>query len=541
MMRITYIATTILAAANIVSAGSPQDVSRSIDVQVDARMQAAGVTAGPLAGDAEFLRRVYLDIAGRIPSWQEARRFLDDASPNKRRDLVEALLKDPRYVEHFANVWRSLLLPEQAADPFVNRGSFDVWMRRQLFDNVPYDRWVRGLLTVPFAAERVRTKPTMKRDEPAADPSSGSPEAYYLAKDAKPENLAAASARVFLGVRIECAQCHDHPSGHWTRQQFWAYAAFFAGLSREREGGGIRELFDKREITIPGGNQAIEAEFLDGNLPQWKFNVGSRVTLANWVTAPDNPYFAKAAANRLWAHFFGYGLVEPEDDLRADNPASHPALLEDLARQFVATGYDTKSLIRAIVLSDAYQRTSAIDASTKPPTGQQRLFDRMAIKRMSPEQLFDSLAQATGYREPAAPRNDLPVVYRGGARSEFLALFASAAAPRTDAQLSIPQALALMNGQLTAGALTGQNDLVTMLARSAGLDGLLGAKATFFAEIADNPKLDPKGKIEALYLATLSRKPSDSELGLLAKRNSRRDLADLLWALLNCTEFTVNR
>jgi Protein of unknown function (DUF1549)/Protein of unknown function (DUF1553) len=528
-MRTAALLIIVLVGAS--HAESPADLAQKIDAAVAARLQSAGVTSAPRADDAEFLRRIYLDVAGRIPSLSEARAFLDDRASDKRKKLLEKLLKDPRHAEHFTNVWRALLLPEQSVDVLQNNTGFEQWMRKQIEANTPYDRWVRELLTVPFAAERVQSK-AMKRDEINATPSTATPEAYYLAKDAKPESLAAATARVFLGVRIECAQCHDHPGGHWSRQQFWSYAAFFAGLSRDREGGGVREVFDKREMTIPGSSQVIEAEFLDGGIPQWKFNVGSRVTLADWVTSPENPYFAKAAVNRLWAHFFGVGLVEPEDDLRKDNPPSHPELLDELARQFVAQKFDVQFLIRAVVLSDAYQRTSAhTNGSTMP-----RHFDRLAIKRLTPEQLFDSLAQATGYREPAPARDGIPAVYRGGARSEFLALFASAGAPRTDVQLSIPQALALMNGPFTAGAMATKNDLIAYLARTTGLDATVGSKATFLAETANNPNLDVATKIETLFLATLTRRPTAAEMEQLTKR----PLTDIFWALLNSTEFCVN-
>ena len=163
---------------------------------------------------------------------------------------------------------------------------------------------------------------------PRPPPDQPTPLAFYLAKDVKPENLAASTARLFLGIRLECAQCHNHPFAQWKREQFWSYAAFFAGLGRQNQPdgspGAIREIYDKRELAIPGASQVVSAAFLDGQEPNWKYRVGPRVTLADWVTAPQNPFFARAAVNRLWAYFFGTGLVDPVDDLGGQNPPSHP-------------------------------------------------------------------------------------------------------------------------------------------------------------------------------------------------------------------------
>lgn len=529
------------------AAESTSELTRKINEFTVARQTALGIRPAPLADDSEYLRRVYLDLAGRIPSVDEVRAFLADQSADKRAQIVAKLLKDERYVEHFTNVWRHLLVPELMANVNVqvqNGNGFDGWLRKQIADNLRYDQFARELLTVPFAAERIRGgKPAMNRSAEAS-PNDPTPSAFYTAKEAKPENLASSTARILLGVRIECAQCHDHPKGHWTREQFWSYAAFFAGLSQNREStSGVREIFDKREMTIPGSSTVVEAEFLGGGIPQWKFNVGSRVTLAEWMIAADNPYFAKAAVNRLWAHFFGIGLVDPEDDLRADNPPSHPELLDELARQIVAHDFDVQYLIRAITASDAYQRTSAVtDADLNP-----RAFARMNLKRLTPEQLFDSLAEATGYREPTAPRDPrVPVPSRGGARAEFLNLFASGVSSRTEVQLSIPQALLLMNGRFVSDALQTNNaTLVDLALRLTKLDTQTGSNAIYLATVAGNPKLDTAGRIESLFLATLSRKPTAAEAEKLVRYveeagERNRALAGVFWMLLNSAEFIVN-
>ncbi len=516
---------------------SPDDemaLAAKIDQLISARCQEAGVQPVPVADDAEFLRRVYLDLIGRIPSTSEARTFLGDSTPDKRHRLVRQLLSHPGYVEHFSNVWRDLLVPEARTNAEVQGQltGFNAWIGKQLTQNVGYDRMVRELLTLRFAGERVRSRKKPATEEPKEE---ATPLAFYLAKEVKPENLAGSTARLFLGVRLECAQCHDHPTAPWTRQQFWSYAAFFASLQRNNpeEGNTIREIFDRRELKIPGSTQTVEARYPDGTEPQWRYNIGSRTTLADWLTTPANPYFSRTAANRLWAHLFGIGLVEPVDDLRTDNPPSHPELLDELARQLAAHQFDTKYLIRAITASQTYQRTSArsgIAADPLTEAGRARLFARMALKALTAEQLFDSLALATGYRAPEPPRDSEQIAPpRNEDRSEFLALFAPTGQTPVQVQTSIQQALTLMNGRFIAAATRGQRD---------------GTLAT----AANDPSLDTQGRIEALFLATLSRRPTAKETARLvryvasggAQKDPQRALADVFWVLLNSTEFCVN-
>jgi len=282
-------------------------------------------------------------------------------------------------------------------------------------------------------------------------------------------------------------------------------------------------LSDRREMTIPGTDRVVQANFLDGSEPRWKYKVGSRVTLADWMTSPDNPYFARAAANRLWAHFFGTGIVEPVDDFNDENKPSHPELLDDMAREFAAHDFDLKFLIRAITSTKAYQLTSAAsDPSQESP----RQFARMAVKGLTPEQLYDSLVNATGYRD-MTPANQR-IYDMQSPRAVFVSKF-STQEKRTEYQTSIPQALALMNSQLIAD--------VTSLQRSE----LLGA-------VAESPFLETPDKVEALFLAALSRKPRAEEAERLVKyvndggatKDKKKALADVFWALLNSPEFILN-
>jgi hypothetical protein len=506
------------------------DLVQRIDRYLAERWSEAKVSPAEPADDAEFLRRIYLDLAGRIPTIEEARTFLDSKSPNRRAEKVEELLASPRYVAHFTNVWRALLIPE-AGNNFqvrLQQGTFEAWLKDQVAKNAGYDQLARGIITSPLS----------NRGFPfgGAEPS---PLTFYLAKEFKPENLAASTARVFLGISAECAQCHNHPFAEWKREQFWGFAAFFSGVKSNRLQDFLlpgQEEATKHEISMPGADKPVQAKFLDGKEPDWKATPTSRANLADWMTSPTNPYFARAAVNRIWAYFFGSGLIEPLNEMVGGAPTTgQPELLDLIAKEFVAHKFDVKFLIRTITATRAYQRSSAGPKATPPePT----FFNRMPLRGLTGEQLFDSVAVATGYRDSGGSDDLISGLLGGGrsGRSEFLTRFALGDRA-AESQTSILQALSLMNGKVIADA--------TTLAKSEQL-----------AAVVDSPFFNTAGRVEALYLATLSRKPSpkESERAIEfvrgatkkaaeddAKQKAYADaLADLFWALLNNPEFVVN-
>src|SRR5438270_1614326 len=343
-------------------------IAAKIDQHLAARLAESKVQPAPRADDAEFVRRAYLDIVGRIPTVREVRDFLKDKMPDKRRKLIDQLLASPGYVNHFTNEWRALFMAE-ADSSFIGRylvPGFESWLKEELKKNAPYDQIVRKILTVPMDQN---ANQAFNFFGGGGDPN---PAGFYMSKEIKAENLAASTARMFLGIRLECAQCHDHPFATWKREQFWGMAAFFAGLQRQENGDfsfPTREINDRREIAIPGTDRVVQASYLDGSEPQWKFKIGSRVTLADWVTSPNNPYFARTTVNRVWAHLFGVGLIEPIDDMvGSETVAYHPELLNELAQQFAAHNFDLKFLIRVLTATSAYQRTSdATHASHTDP------------------------------------------------------------------------------------------------------------------------------------------------------------------------------
>lgn len=522
--RLWIVGAALLVAAPAAAAeGDAYALAARIDRHIAAGWKAAQVEPVRLADDAEFLRRVYLDLAGRIPTVAEARAFQRDPATDKRRQLVERLLDDRRYVTHFTNVWRALLMSEANASVQARQlvPQFEGWLRKQLAKNAGYDKMVRELLTTPIRAADMQMVYGNSRNDDTA------PLAFFLAKELKPENLAASTSRLFLGVKLECAQCHNHPFASWKRDQFWSLAAFFAGVRRTNQGDFVTpspERLDKHEIVIPGTERVVQATFLNGKEPRFKFQVSPRQTLAEWMTAADNPYFAQAAVNRLWAHFFGVGLIDPVDEMvGAEHAASHPELLAELAKEFTAHKFDLKYLIRAITASRAYQLTSA---APEKFADQPQQFARRAIRGLSPEQFFDSVAAAIGYHE-GAPTNPRPFPPANNSpRGDFLIKFGNQSDKATEHQTSILQALTLMNGHLMAEA--------TSLEQSETL-----------AAVADAPFMDWKERIETLYLATLSRPPSARELSRLTKfiesePDPKAALADVFWALLNSGEFMLN-
>jgi len=499
------------------SAAQPIDareLAARIDARLDAAAERAAVRQAEAADDAEFFRRLSLDITGRIPTVAEARAFLDDSSPDKRTRTLERLLAGPGYVRHFARTWRTLLLAQaNAQDLRYLAPKVERWLERQLFDDVPYDAWVRKLVTAPLDA------PLSGRLS-ADDDVEAYAVAFLQANELKPENLAAATSRMFLGVNLDCAQCHNHPFADWKQEQFWQLAAFYGGVKRLRADNpylAAPEAYDQRRITIAGTEKVVEATFLDGRAPAWTGDSRPRNLLADWVTADANPYFARSAVNRMWAHFFGIGLVDPLDDLGGRTPPAYPELLDELAAQFTAHDYDAKYVIRTLTQTKAYGRTSRVD---EPSLREGPHFSRMRVRGLSAEQVYDSLATAVGVRQGQAGERD------AAHRAALLTRFSTLDRP-TEAQTTITQALSLMNGEFVREA-TDPTSSPTLVA------------------VAEAPFLDRSERIESLFLATLSRRPSADEAKRMeafvaAAGDERTGLGDLFWALLNSGEFLLNR
>jgi hypothetical protein len=478
-----------------------------LDARLAARWPRTGFEPAPMADDAEFLRRVSLDIAGVIPRAFEVRDFLDDPSPDKRRRLVDRLLASPDYIRHFASVFRYLLLDDIPRPDQESVRILEGWLSSQIREGFGYDQIIRKVLAAPLNAPR-RVKDGV---------FVVSPLPFYDLRRNRLEDLASATARLFLGVKLECAECHNHPFARWTRTQFWEYAAFFA----EVRPVGQPPAADTRSLTIPGTSRRVMASYPDGSAPRWQPGDQPRDVLARWVVARNNPFFARAAVNRLWAEFFGVPLVEDLDTAEANE------LLDDLAREFAGHHFDIKYLIWALTATKAYQRTSRL---THPGHKDASLFARMSVRGLSPEQLTASVIRATGYREGhrPAPRKVVRGVVGPTALEEFQAHFADWR-NRADSQTTPLQALQAMNGRFIAEVVRlDRGEAITVVADARGLDAA--------------------GRVEQLFLATLSRRPRAEERDRFTRyvrsggprQDPRAALADIFWALLNSAEFMLN-
>ena len=492
-----------------------------INTELAVSWESQGISPSEPASDHEFLRRVYLDLTGRIPRVSEVYLFLEDDPTTRRERLVDELLSSRDHATHLAIVWRKMLLPEGVdANIYGGTAKFDGWLADRFEKNLAYDQLVRQLL---LAEGRV---------------SDSGPILFYAALKLNPEELAGKTARTFLGMRMECAQCHDHPFDESISQEdFWGFAAHFAQISRPRGKmdmtSSVLRVRDNRrgEVRLPDSEEVVPP-----HLPYQVYSsqevqldlqkgVSRRETLVDWLTTKQNGRFARATVNRVWQHLFGLGLVEAVDDMHAANQATCPEVLETLSLDFAANDYNLRRLLRALVLSDAYQLSS--QAPTDEPS-QSLVFARMNIKSFSADQLYDCISVATQYEAMRDNRATSGVLARFGntSRQAFIEQFRAPPGQRTDYHAGIPQSLTLMHGRLIHGA----TDL-----SSSGL--LKSLQAPFFTD---------EQRIETLFLSTLSRYPSKKEQEKMlahvkaASSDEERStaLGDILWALLNSAEFT---
>lgn len=506
------------------------ELSAAVDREIDAELRKANVPPSPVADDAEFLRRVTIDIIGRIPTLQEVIAFLADSDPHKRQRRINELLASPEYGRHFGGgVWRRLMAPPSDSGASVSP-QFGPWLAEQFNRNRGWNEIVGDLITAEGSIEQPQTAFIMANAE---------------GNQPQPNRLASATGRLFLGVQMHCAECHDHPFADWKQDEFWGTAAFFSrvlgnmekGTGRFRvtlmesppegtpikTGGPMMKTAPGGAIVIPtsagdGAGRAVKPRFPKGESPALGDEGPYRRDFARWLTAPDNRFFATAAVNRLWAHFFARGLVNPIDDFRDDNAASHPKLLSLLSEEFVASGFNQKHVIRILCNTQAYQRTSRpVPENEKDAT----LFSRMAIKTMTPTALYDSLAgltsvtqlKPTDLRRKGTPKEP---------RDVFAAQFTSPGDNSDPGQLTygIPQFLRRMN----ADVFNTDSPLLNRLNAS----GMSRDEA-----------------IETLYLSTLSRRPTQQERELMSGYLDKRPSAEagyagVLWILLNSGEFVLN-
>ena len=490
-----------------------------VDWHVNAKLKKVKMQPSELSSDADFLRRISYDLNGVPPTGEETRAFLADKTETRRKRsaLIDKLLARDQFVNHWSVKWSDLLQVNRAKLGDKGVWAFREWIRESLATNKSYDRMARELLTSRGSTYK-------------------NPPANFFRFTREPKVAMETTTQLFLGVRMVCAQCHDHPFEQWTQNQYYNLSAFFGALAiKSGEDGDEEVVYDKRdefEIHHPKDNRVMPAKFLFSidktNLREAEL----RESLADWVTSKGNPLFAKSMANRMWSYFLGRGIIVPVDDIRASNPPSNPALLEALTKDFIAHNYDLKQLIRTIVNSRTYQisyKTTASNAEDEIN------FSHALPRRLSAEQLFDGVYRATGVRPklPSVPKDSMaqdlpdPSIGKGG----FLDVFGrperqTSCECERRSDVSLVQALNLLNGSTIADAIADPEGRISKL--------ILGGAA--------DRKL-----VEEIYLAALNRSPEGNELDLaltyLGKGGAARAerAQDLMWALLNSNAFLFNR
>ena len=495
-------------------------VHNFIDEHIDAKLKRLHIQPSDLADDARFVRRLYLDLTGIPPTPEQARAFIEDpdSARAKRNRLIEELVGRDAYVDHWSLKWGDLLQSNRKHLGEKGMWAFRQWIRDAIAYNQPYDEFVKELLTSVGSTYQA----------PAAN--------YYRVND-DPKLAMETATQLFLGVRMVCAQCHDHPFERWTQSQYFQMAAFFAAVGMKPGFDSDEQIVyirgDDAELRHPKTNKPVEPDYLlaSAGMPEIGSLPDTREALAVWLTSENNPYFAKAIVNRVWSYFFGRGIIEPVDDIRSSNPPINPALLDALEADFIANGFDMQHLIRTIVESRTYQASMETNDWN---ANDEVNFSHFRPRRLPAESLLDAVTIATGARPdfPEVPEDFSaqqlpdPHVDTGG----FLSMFGrpdreSPCECERRNDLSLPLAMSLVNGPTLADAI-------------AHPDGRI-AKAILAGR--SNREL-----IEELYLAALSRMPTpqemDEALTYLTSGSGRASQSqDLLWALVNSNAFLFNR
>lgn len=481
-----------------------------LDVHVQAKLQKMNLQASAVADDATFLRRITLDLIGRLPTVDEARAFLKNNASDKRARLVDALLEKPEFADFWALKWADLLRVDRLVLDHHAAHDYHTWIRAAVAENRPLDVFARELIT-------------------AQGPLDEQPAGYFFKVAKKPGEMAASLSQVFLGVRITCAECHQHPTDRWTQRDYHGMRAFFEQVSYKKAGGGEALIIQGNpQVKHPRTKEPVQPYALGTTMPETAPEGDRRAALAQWMTAPENPWFARNMANRLWAHFMGRGIVEPVDDFRATNPPSNPALLDALTTHLVTSKFDARVLIRLITASRTYQLSATPNATN---ANDAQNFSRAVFRRLPAESLLDAVCDVTGVPEKfsGVPTNTRAVeLWDSQQQHYFLKLFgrparATPCVCERSTGASISQALHLMNSP----------NLQNKLAHAGGRITRLMAKAD--AEI-----------IEELWLTCFSRFPDEKERQeamehLSARKDKRRQsIEDLAWSLMNTVEFVFN-
>ena len=525
---------SVLAAEDEFTTGSADPLIDFINQQVRQTWEDNEVKPSAVAEDAEWVRRVYLDILGRIPTAGEVESFLDDDDKAKRSAKIAELVAHPDYVRNFTEVWTNLLIGRNTPDR-TSRNGLQKFLRESFARNRPWNEIVYDLVTAEGHFEENGAVNFIL----AQLQGNVNSEDYHVEATAK-------LTRVLLGMQVQCTQCHNHPFNEWKQNQFWEFNSFLRQTRRvdhdryDPESG--QNVDDYSELAYRGFDGPVYYEMRNGlvQVAYPKFfdvevspQAENRREELGKLMAYDDPTqtVAKAMVNRTWSHFMGYGFTRPVDDMGPHNPASHPELLDRLTDEFVKSGYDVKQLITWICNSEAYNLTSSFgkhNGYDNPSAGEVPLFSHMYVKTMTAEQLYDSLLIATNAHKSGVGNFAQAEQQRERWMQDFLRIFGGNEEDEpTMFSGSIPQALLMMNGPLVEKAISAE-------------------KGSYLHSVLSNPQFrSDNQRIQALFVSALGRIPSRFELSKFsgAVRGSRDKLSayqDLYWALLNSNEFIVN-
>lgn len=527
--RIRVPFSTPSSAANAVAADGSK-----IDQLVQSQLISLGLDSSPLCSDSEFLRRSSLDATGTIPTEEQVRAFLADTDPNKRAKWVDQLLTSPAYVDYWTYRWSDLLTLNSNLLRADGIKAYYQWIRSHVERNTPWDQFTREIVTARGEALE-----------------NGATNFYAINQD--PESMTENICQAFMGLSIGCAKCHNHPLEKWTNDQYYAMANMFARVRAKGWGGEVRDgdaqrtllVLDRGDLIQPLRGKPQPPAPLDGTPLDIDSPEDRRIALADWLTSPQNPYFTRSIVNRVWAAYFGIGIVNPVDDLRASNPPSNPALMDHLCEELVASKYDLKQLMRSIMNSTTYQRSSV---TTELNQADRKYFSHYYPRRLMAEVIHDAIADVT-----SVPTTFDKVAFLGGDKratkfyakgtkaiqlfdssvdSDFLKTFGrnqrriTCECERSD-EPSIIQVLNLNNGDTLNNKLAAAGSVVDQLLQ---------------AHPEDTAKL-----IESAYVRCLARIPTEKETNSLKEElqaatgdEKRIFVEDLLWSLMSSREFLFN-
>jgi hypothetical protein len=489
-----------------------------IDEQVFTKLKRVHIVPSPLSSDTEFLRRVYLDTVGLLPTLEESSRFLASRDPQKRARLIDELVDRPEFAEvwatRFSDLFRVGLFDQRAKG---GRQMYS-WLRKSIMEDKPYDQMATELLT---ASGSLYFNPTANF--------------YYITEFSEPDNIATNVSQVFLGLRLECARCHNHPWEKWTQEDFWGFAAFFGRM-------GVKDTYqnDESEITMkpagevisPKSKKRVDPKYLDGPNEKERQDEDIREKLAHWITAPDNPWFARALVNRVFKHYMGRGLVEPLDDFRVTNPPTNQALLDALAKDFVKNGFHLKHTVRTILNSRTYQSASEPNETNRNDSLN---YSHFYVRRLLAEELIDVMAEVTGVPEkfPGYMLGTRAMTIPQGAPTYFLQTFGRVKQREVicerDNMPDVAQAMHLITGDTIQHQLTGKGGALDHWLADASLSNEEVTRRLFMTSL-----VHPPSEAEAAKIQSALKSAGNS------KEARRHAFEDVLWSIFNSKAFLFN-